>query len=144
MVLLSGLGPLIAKDRYAGNGAEIAGAQSASPKTQPPAPAVVPPPPPITDGPTLFRERGCVQCHEIRGVGGHKGPDLSGVGRRLKKDVILKRIEQGGDEMPAFGGVIAESDIAALVKYLEKCRDKPKGKDKAAPPAPAPVVVPAE
>ncbi len=110
----------------------------------PAAPAVVPPAPPITDGPTLFRERGCAQCHEIRGVGGHKGPDLSGVGRRMKKDVIQKQIEQGGDAMPAFGGVIEESEIASLVKYLEKCRDKTKGKSKAVPAAPAPAAEPAE
>ena len=43
------------------------------------------PGPEITGGPTLFRERGCSHCHQIEGVGGNKGPDLSGVGLRLKK-----------------------------------------------------------
>jgi AraC family transcriptional regulator len=49
-----------------------------------------------TDGPTLFRERGCAHCHEIKGAGGDKGPDLSGVGRRMKKNAIKRQIEQGG------------------------------------------------
>jgi mono/diheme cytochrome c family protein len=79
---------------------------------------------PITDGPTAFRESGCVQCHQIRGVGGHRGPDLSGVGRRMKKPAIENQIRQGGGAMPAFGDVLPSDEIAALVKYLNHCRDK--------------------
>jgi mono/diheme cytochrome c family protein len=83
---------------------------------------------PITDGAALFQARGCVQCHTIRGVGGHKGPDLSGVGRRLKKDAIQKQITSGGSTMPAFGDALPGEEIAALVKYLHHCKDKmPKG-----------------
>jgi len=89
---------------------------------------------PITEGPTAFRESGCSQCHQIRGVGGHKGPDLSGVGRRLKKDAIQKQIVQGGAEMPAFGDALPSEQIAALVKYLDHCRAK---KPKVTKPAPA-------
>ncbi len=77
-----------------------------------------------TDGATLFRERGCSHCHEIEGVGGDKGPDLSGVGRRLKKSALERQIVQGGDAMPAFGQVLPSEEIAALVGYLHKCRDK--------------------
>jgi mono/diheme cytochrome c family protein len=77
-----------------------------------------------TDGPTIFRERGCSHCHEIEGVGGAKGPDLSGVGRRLKKAEIERQIVAGGDAMPAFGQVLPSEEIAALVGYLHKCKDK--------------------
>ena len=80
--------------------------------------------PVITDGPTLFRERGCSHCHEIKGVGGDKGPNLSGVGRRMKKDAIERQIVQGGDAMPAFGQALPSEEIAALVGYLHKCKDK--------------------
>jgi ubiquinol-cytochrome c reductase cytochrome b subunit len=91
------------------------------------------------DGPTLFRERGCSHCHEIKGVGGEKGPDLSGVGRRMKKDAIERQIANGGDAMPAFGQVLPSEEIAALVGYLHKCRDKhtPATKPLAAPAASA-------
>jgi mono/diheme cytochrome c family protein len=92
---------------------------------------------PITYGPTAFRESGCSQCHQIRGVGGHKGPDLSGVGRRLKKDAIQKQIVQGGAAMPAFGDALPSEQIAALVKYLNHCRAKKPKVTKPAPPADA-------
>lgn len=85
---------------------------------------VAPSTPVVADGPTLFRERGCSHCHQIEGAGGSKGPDLSGVGRRLKKDAIERQITQGGDAMPAFGEVLPSEEIAALVGYLHKCKDK--------------------
>ena len=79
---------------------------------------------PITDGKTAFRVLGCAQCHQIHGVGGHKGPDLSGVGRRLKTDAMQKQIVQGGLGMPAFGDALSKEEISFLVKYLKHCRDK--------------------
>ncbi len=89
------------------------------------------------DGATLFRERGCSHCHEIEGVGGDKGPDLSGVGRRLKKGEIERQIVQGGDAMPAFGQVVPSEEIAALVGYLHRCKDKRIPAKKPAEPAAA-------
>jgi len=91
-------------------------------------------PVPLPDGPTLFRERGCAQCHTIGGTGGHKGPDLSGVGRRLKDPAIQLQIERGGDQMPPFADAIPPTEIEALVHYLHKCRDR---HPKAIKPAPA-------
>ena len=76
------------------------------------------------DGPGLFRERGCVQCHAIRGVGGSKGPELSGVGRRLKRDAIERQIVHGGGAMPAFGEALPPDEVATLVRYLQHCRDR--------------------
>jgi ubiquinol-cytochrome c reductase cytochrome b subunit len=90
--------------------------------------------PPLTDGPTIFHERGCAQCHTIRGVGGTKGPDLSGVGRRLKKDKIEDQIVHGGGAMPAFGDALPPEEVKVLVKYLSKQRVKTK-KVKASAPA---------
>jgi mono/diheme cytochrome c family protein len=84
--------------------------------------------PPITDGATAFKVRGCPQCHTIAGTGGHKGPDLSGVGRRMKKDAIESQIVKGGDVMPSYGEVLQHEEIAALVEYLHKQRAKtPRG-----------------
>lgn len=99
---------------------------------------------PVTDGPTLFRERGCEHCHEIRGVGGHKGPDLSGVGRRLKDAAIERQIVSGGDAMPAFGEALPAEEIAALVKYLDRCRDKQKRVSKGVAKARTPVAAASE
>ncbi len=85
-------------------------------------------PPAPLDGPGLFRERGCAQCHAIGGLGEHKGPDLSGVGRRLKKDGIERQIVQGGGAMPAFGEVLSAAETATLVRYLQHCREREPGK----------------
>jgi mono/diheme cytochrome c family protein len=87
-------------------------------------PSPVTTPSPITDGATLFEVRGCAQCHTIHRVGGHKGPNLSGVGRRLKSREIETQIVAGGATMPAFGDALPHAEIVALVKYLHKQRDR--------------------
>lgn len=110
-----------------GLGLAGAGAVAASVRQEPSGSQTAPAeakPAPILDGATAFKERGCAQCHTIRGAGGHKGPDLSGVGRRLNKDAIDRQIVNGGDVMPAFGDVLAQQEIEALTDYLHRCRDK--------------------
>jgi mono/diheme cytochrome c family protein len=98
-------------------------ALAAAGSQQPEAP-VYPPPIPGNDGHALFEARGCAQCHQIDGKGGHRGPDLSGVGRRLKRDAIEHQITAGGGAMPAFGEAIPKDEIAALTVYLGKMRAK--------------------
>ena len=115
------------------------GATARVPLQEPDAAATPVKPPAILDGAEAFKARGCTQCHQIHGEGGHKGPDLSGVGRRLKKDAIRKQILVGGDAMPGFADALEPAEIDALTSYLERLRDKtPKGK----PPAPAPLPAP--
>ena len=46
----------------------------------------------FTNGQTAFRESGCAQCHKFAGEGGTVGPDLTGVGRRLKPRDLLESI----------------------------------------------------
>ena len=66
----------------------------------------------------LFHEKGCEHCHGVDGVGGEKGPNLSGVGRELKPDQIRRQILEGGDAMPPFADVLAPSETDLLVGYL--------------------------
>lgn len=68
---------------------------------------------------------GCEHCHSIRNAGGHRGPDLSGVGRTRKKRAIREQIVNGSKAMPAFGNVLSTAEIDDLVAYLRSCRDKP-------------------
>lgn len=77
-------------------------------------------------GAAVFATSGCSHCHSIRNQGGHKGPDLSGVGRRLKKDQIRQQIVEGSKRMPPFGDMIEQQDLADLLAYLHSCRDKKK------------------
>lgn len=45
-------------------------------------------------GKRAFRETGCVQCHRFAGEGGSVGPDLTGVGVRLKPLELLEAVLQ--------------------------------------------------
>ncbi len=88
-------------------------------------------------GEILFRERGCQHCHGVEGIGTELGPDLSTVGKRLKKHAIEQQILKGGEGMPAFGNVLAPDEVASLVAYLNGKR-KPTTRPSASQPAPAP------
>lgn len=84
-------------------------------------------------GATEFHEKGCVQCHAIGGIGGQKGPDLSGVGRRKNKKALRKQILEGGGAMPAFREALSGDEVEALVRYLQHCRAKIPGRVAALP-----------
>jgi mono/diheme cytochrome c family protein len=79
-----------------------------------------------TRGAKVFADNGCGHCHTIRQKGGDKGPDLSGVGRRLKEDQIRTQILKGGQTMPPFADVLQKSETEDLVAYLRSLRDKQK------------------
>jgi mono/diheme cytochrome c family protein len=75
-------------------------------------------------GALIYDASGCAHCHSIRGIGGKKGPDLSGVGRRLDKDKIRKQIVEGDNRMPPFGNDLQQKEVKDLIAYLRSCRDK--------------------
>jgi mono/diheme cytochrome c family protein len=77
-------------------------------------------------GASVFVASGCSHCHSIRNAGGHKGPDLSGVGRRLKKDQMRRQIVEGSKRMPPFKDELQDKELADLISYLRSCRDKQK------------------
>ncbi len=76
-------------------------------------------------GAAVFQATGCQHCHTINRVGGHKGPDLSDVGRRLPKSAMREQIVHGSKVMPAFKDVLAPDEIKDLIAYLHSCRKKP-------------------
>lgn len=73
-------------------------------------------------GAALFHERGCEHCHGANGTGGERGPDLSTVGKRLKKEQIEHQIRDGGAMMPAFGDAFQPDEIKDLVDFLHDKR----------------------
>jgi mono/diheme cytochrome c family protein len=97
-------------------------------------PAAAPPPgPPMTatlDPVALIREKGCIGCHTLDGVGGPIGPSFDGMGRRLTADQIRRGIldpnariapgyEQFAGMMPAtFGETLTAAQLEALVSFL--------------------------
>jgi ubiquinol-cytochrome c reductase cytochrome b subunit len=75
-------------------------------------------------GEAVFDSSGCRHCHSIGGAGGHKGPDLSNVGRTKMKTAIRSQIVYGSREMPEFGDVLEHRDIDDLIAFLRSCREK--------------------
>lgn len=82
-------------------------------------------------GAEVFSESGCQHCHSIGGVGGHKGPDLSGVGRRRSKTALRQQIVFGSKVMPAFGDDLEPKELKDLIVYLHSCRQKPAQAERA-------------
>jgi len=76
-------------------------------------------------GAAVFAASGCQHCHTIQNVGGHKGPDLSGVGRRKSKAAMRQQILYGSKVMPAFEDVLEPGELNDLIAYLRSCRAKP-------------------
>jgi mono/diheme cytochrome c family protein len=92
--------------------------------------------PAVTHGAVLFHSSGCEHCHGVGGIGGGLGPDLSGVGRALKPVEIERQIKLGGGagrmgladpgkgNMPAYGDILSQQEIADLVAYLRTHRSR--------------------
>lgn len=79
-------------------------------------------------GAALFHDKGCDHCHGPAGIGGGKGPDLSNVKKKLKKDQITNQIMNGGGNMPAFGELLETQEVDDLVAFLESKRTAPTPK----------------
>lgn len=76
-------------------------------------------------GAAVFQANGCQHCHKMNGVGGHKGPDLSDIGKRMPKSAMREQILNGSKVMPAFKDVLAPGEINDLIAYLHSCRKAP-------------------
>lgn len=76
----------------------------------------------IQRGVSLFYVKGCGFCHRINHFGGVKGPDLTYVGNRMSEMQLQIRIVNGGDKMPAYGGILSKDDLNQLVAFLASQR----------------------
>ena len=90
-------------------------------------------------GAVVLQNKQCRNCHALEGVGGRRGPDLSGVGIRLTRDQLIDQISNGtpgGGNMPAYGKQMKPAEMTALVEFLVSLR--PKGQEPARPAAISP------
>ena len=90
-------------------------------------------------GAVVLQNKQCRNCHALEGIGGRRGPDLSGVGIRLTRDQLIDQISNGtpgGGNMPAYGKQIKPAEMSALVEFLVSLR--PDGQEPARPPAISP------
>jgi mono/diheme cytochrome c family protein len=84
-------------------------------------------------GAALFRDKGCVHCHGVGGIGGKKGPALTDL-RKNKfwtPAKITDQILNGGQKMPPFRDSVTDDEVTQLAAYL---RAKHRPVPPAAPP----------
>ena len=75
----------------------------------------------VHQGEQLYRQLGCVGCHQLNLQGGYVGPDLSGTGRRLRPGWIAAWLAapnryKPGTLQPDYG--LSRGDARALTAYL--------------------------
>ena len=73
-------------------------------------------------GALVLQYQQCRNCHALDGQGGQRGPDLTDVGSRLSWDQLVRQVQQGGGNMPAYGKTLSSAETVALVAFLQSCR----------------------
>lgn len=70
-------------------------------------------------GKLVFQQYNCVSCHQLYGLGGYMGPDLTNVISAKGKGELYAGtfIQYGSQKMPNFH--LKEGEIKALVAYLK-------------------------
>ena len=69
----------------------------------------------------LLQHSQCRNCHALDGLGGARGPDLAGVALRLSRDQLIRQVQQGDGNMPAFGKNLSAAETDALASFLHTC-----------------------
>jgi ubiquinol-cytochrome c reductase cytochrome b subunit len=72
-------------------------------------------------GAIVLQHSQCRNCHALDGVGGQRGPDLADVALRLSPSQLMRQVQQGDGNMPAFGKNLSSSETQAVVSFLHTC-----------------------
>ncbi len=76
---------------------------------QPPAAAIA--------GRTTWQRRNCAACHQIYGLGGFMGPDLTNEIRTRGRPHVQNVLRNGWQNMPALN--LSDDEIGGLVEFLD-------------------------
>ena len=76
------------------------------------------PTPQITAGWQAWQDHNCQTCHQLYGLGGYMGPDLTNTYSEYGKGPLYMQtmIKHGTGRMPDFG--LSDSEVNALVQFL--------------------------
>jgi len=76
----------------------------------------------IAKGKTLYQEHNCQSCHQLYGLGGYLGPDLTTAYSDKKRGEAYVRamLQSGGNRMPRFHFSKEQTDqLIAYLKYVD-------------------------
>ena len=76
--------------------------------------------PHVRIGADLFFKKACINCHQISGDGGKRGPELSSIARRLTEEEMVIRIVNGGYNMPAYGPSLKSEELSNIISFLKQ------------------------
>jgi len=70
-----------------------------------------------SDGKQLWQQYNCNACHQVYGLGGYLGPDLTNVYSKRGANYISSFLKSGTAIMPNFH--LSDSEIESLTAYLQ-------------------------
>ncbi len=73
---------------------------------------------PAWEGKLVYQRYNCVACHQLYGLGGYMGPDLTNVMGRRDEAVVRAIIRYGTPRMPAMG--LTDAETAAVIAFLKQ------------------------
>ena len=72
--------------------------------------------PEISQGWKIWQDKNCQACHQIYGLGGYMGPDLTNSASTVGKDYMKTIMQTGTSRMPNFH--LSEDEIEKLIMFL--------------------------
>lgn len=78
----------------------------------------------IEKGKILWQQKNCTSCHQLYGLGGHLGPDLTNVSSERTQEYIEVFLKFGTNVMPNFN--LTQDEIDALQAFLKSVNQSGK------------------
>lgn len=72
----------------------------------------------VSKGKLVWQQYNCVACHQVYGLGGYLGPDLTNAYSKKGPDYIKIFLKNGTVTMPNFH--LSDEEIEALAAYLRQ------------------------
>ena len=69
------------------------------------------------EGKNIWQQKNCVSCHQLYGLGGHLGPDLTNSYSKNGSAYIKAFLQTGTAVMPNFQ--LSEHEMQALISFLK-------------------------
>lgn len=68
-------------------------------------------------GKMLWQQKNCISCHQLYGLGGHLGPDLTNVFAKRSETYISAFLESGTSVMPNYN--LSQEEIEQFIAFFK-------------------------